>query len=521
MKIFEYPMSCYAIGAIVILILLYNAVKSSSSGKRNRAELTLQQNISSALQSDIKEKTIELENLRARFSNIVDADNAAVEIVSQAHGQAAKIISDAQDSYNRKASECLQLEETSNDKVKKAESDNVELLLNKNTIEEEINILRKEYFDKKTIYDLLAEEIAIFDERLAFAELGVYEPHFDFTDSEEYKAEIEEIREIQKRFITAKRAAICETDWTVDGSKSKGETLTNRNIKMTLRAFNSECDATISNARWNNINAMVKRMTYAREQIDKLNKSTNIHITNEYFDSKLMELRLTHEYREKIKEERDVRAEASRAEREEKRFLQDMLEAEKEEAKYQKLLDKATFEASRSHGAQQEAYLENIKVLEQALAEAHTKVARAQAMAEMTKSGWIYIISNIGSFGPEIIKIGLTRRLDPLDRVRELGSASVPFTFDVHAIIYSDSAPTLERALHIEFDQYRVNAKNSRKEFFRVPLAEVEKAVKKLAPESTFFQDIEAQEFQETLALRNSKLMIETQRALNHFPASI
>ncbi|MBD1588378.1 DUF4041 domain-containing protein [Pseudomonas sp. C2L12B] len=485
------------------------------------AELTLQQDVNSTTKSELHEKTAELESLRTRFSGIVDADKAGIEIVAQAHATATAIISDAQDIYDKKIAECLKIKENLISEQNKISEGNIELLSDKQSIINETNALRKQYTDKKYIYDHLLEEVAIFDERLAFAELGVYEPHFDFTDSEEFKAEIEEIREIQKRFISAKRAATCGTNWTVDGSKSKGETLTNRNLKMTLRAFNSECDAAISNTRWNNVNAMMKRIIYAREQIDKLNKSSNITITNEYFESRMMELRLTHEYREKLKEERDVRLEASRAEREEKRFLQDMLEAEKEEAKYQKLLDKAILEARGSQGAQLDSYAENIKILEKALADAHTKVTRAQAMAEMTKSGWIYIISNIGSFGPEVIKIGLTRRLDPLDRVRELGSASVPFTFDVHAIIYSDSAPTLERALHNEFDQYRVNAKNSRKEFFRVPLTEVEKAVKALAPESTFFQDIEAQEFQETLALRNARLQVETHNPIKYFPASI
>lgn len=140
-------------------------------------------------------------------------------------------------------------------------------------------------------------------------------------------------------------------------------------------------------------------------------------------------------------------------------------------------------------------------------------------MAEKTSSGFVYIISNVGSFGEDVVKIGLTRRLDPLDRVRELGDASVPFVFDTHAIIYSDNAPVLERALHMEFEAVRINTQNSRKEFFRVSLHEVETAVKKLAPEASFIRDIEAQEYRETLARRLAQL--QTTGALDSEPLPI
>lgn len=351
--------------------------------------------------------------------------------------------------------------------------------------------------------------------------MGMYEPHFDFSDSESYKGEVEVVRSYQKRMISEGRAVTCEIEWTVDGSKSKGKTMTNRAIKLTLRAFNGECDAAISNVRWNNVKAMEKRIAYAREQLDKLNASSRILIAEPYCQLKMQELRLTHEYREKQKQEREDRAEASRAAREEQKLLRDMEDAERQEAKYQKLLEKARKEVLALNGDDREAYQQKILILEQELQEAHSKFERAQAMAERTKSGYVYIISNVGSFGPEMIKIGLTRRLDPTDRVRELGDASVPFFFDTHAIIYSDEAPALERALHSEFASRRVNATNMRKEFFKVSLEEVESAVQRLAPQASFFRDIEAQEYRETLALRKSKLETQAQFDAGHFPDSI
>ncbi|RBO90535.1 DUF4041 domain-containing protein [Pseudochrobactrum asaccharolyticum] len=370
-----------------------------------------------------------------------------------------------------------------------------------------ISDIQTSYATKKVIYDRLIKEVAIFDEKLAFAEMGVYEPHFDYSDSEDYKAAIIAVREKQKIMVSDKTAVLCPTEWSLGGSKAQGQTMTNRNIRLTLRAFNSECDASIANARWNNVNAMEKRILNAHNQIDKLNASNTTYISDGYLKLKLQELYLTHEYRENIKLEREEKTEASRLAREEQKLIRDMERAEEEEARYLRLLDKAKKEAEKSVGPKLDAYNEQIKMLESDFAEAHARFERAQAMAERTRSGYVYIISNIGSFGDDVIKIGLTRRLDPMDRVREFGDASVPFVFDTHAVIYSDDAPALERALHGEFERTRVNAQNYRKEFFRASLDDVEKAVKRLAPEASFFKDVEAQDYRETLARRHQTLV--------------
>lgn len=379
--------------------------------------------------------------------------------------------------------------------------------------------LRASYNEKKLVFDKLVSEIAIFDERLAFAEMGVYEPHFDFSDSEAYKAAITDTREKQKGLISKDTAVICTTKWTVNGNESQGQMMIKRNIRLTLRAFNNECDAAIANARWNNVNAMEKRVVRAQEQIDKLNASNAIFITPNFVKLKLEELFLTHEYREKLKAERDERAEAARQAREEQKFIRDMEAAEEEEGRYARLLAKAQAEAAKASGPQLQVLMEQVRALEHDLAEAHAKFERAQSMAEKTRSGYVYIISNIGSFGEGVIKIGLTRRLDPMDRVRELGDASVPFTFDVHAVIYSENAPSVERALHGEFESTRINTQNYRKEFFRASLDEVELAVQRVAPGAPFFKDIEAQEYRETIARRREVLTGAS--AVELFPSTI
>lgn len=365
-------------------------------------------------------------------------------------------------------------------------------------LQNQIEETRSSYSEKRATLKKLEQQVAIYDEKLSFAELGVYEPHFEFSDADEYKQEIKRIRDRQKAMVSAKTSTLCPTDWQVDGSRAKGQTMINRQTRLTMRAFNNECEAAIANTRWNNVNAMEKRILNAAKQIDNANESMNLRISDDYVSLKLDELHATHEYRERLKMEKEERAELARAEREEKKLLAEAEAAEREEERYQKLLDKARSEAGVDES--------RIAELEAALAEAHATSERARAMAEMTKSGYVYIISNIGSFGEDVVKIGLTRRLEPDDRVKELGDASVPFGFDTHAMIYSDEAPALESALHKEFADRRVNASNMRKEFFRVRLEEVEDAVKRLAPSASFFSDREAQEWHETLSRRKEAL---------------
>lgn len=178
------------------------------------------------------------------------------------------------------------------------------------------------------------------------------------------------------------------------------------------------------------------------------------------------------------------------------------LEAEKEEDRYHKLLAKARAEAAQSTGTQLEKLTSQIASLQARIEEAHSRKERAIARAQLTKSGFVYVISNIGSFGEKVFKIGMTRRMEPMDRIYELGDASVPFAFDVHVMMFSDNAPGLERALHDLFESRRVNMVNHRKEFYRdVALTEVEEFVKERGLSAQFVRVPEAKEYRETVAL--------------------
>jgi hypothetical protein len=372
--------------------------------------------------------------------------------------------------------------------------------------------LQNTYAEKRKLLEQLQQQVAVYDERLSFAELGVYEPHFDFGDSEKFKKTILKSRVTQKEMIKSKSATVDPGNMTLDGSLAKGRTMMNCQIWLTMRAFNNECEAAVANARWYNVNAMEKRILNSAKQINNANESVQLSINEVYVSLKLDELHLTHEYRERLKVEKDDRAELARSERDEKKLIADAEAAEHAEQKYSILLEKARKEV----GTDESRILE----LEAALAEAQRTGERARAMAEMTKSGYVYIISNIGSFGEDVVKIGLTRRLEPDDRVRELGDASVPFLFDTHAMIYSEEAPSLESALHNEFSDRRVNAANMRKEFFRVSLDEIENAVKRLAPDANFFTDREAQDWHETLQ-RRKETLTGIKKSSNELPESI
>lgn len=344
-------------------------------------------------------------------------------------------------------------------------------------------------------------------ERVTFVDEDVranyHAPVFDHDTSEEFKLSIKACKERQKT-LGAKGGATEKPNGFPDAMNTRDVAETKRQVQLTLRAFNNECDAVISAVRWNNLEPSEKKIQKSAQLIDKMNLTTGVRIKPLLIDLKIEELHLVHQQREIAKQEKEERAETLRAEREEKKLLAEAAAAEAAEAKTRAELKEARARAISEEGNAE--LVAKIAELEDALAQAEASTERARSMAELTKCGYVYVISNIGSFGEGIVKIGLTRRLDPNDRVKELGDASVPFLFDTHAMIYSENAPSLEAALHSEFDAVRVNAANPRKEFFHASLEEVEDAVLRLAPDAKFFKDRDAQEWAETMEMRAQNL---------------
>lgn len=302
-------------------------------------------------------------------------------------------------------------------------------------------------------------------------------------DSPTLQAQIDKVIAQQKALVGAGKAGVCKINWTVGNSRAAGERMARNQIKLMLLAFDGESDAIIERVTWKNLGPSSEKITKLADQLNKLGQIQACHITPEYVKLKLNELKLVHQHREAINREREEQRAIREQMREEEKALRELeraqIEADREAERFAKALEKATREAEKAQGAKQVALVEEIQRLQQALANALETKQRALSQAQQTKSGYVYIISNIGSFGEGVYKIGMTRRLDPIDRVDELGDASVPFPFDVHAMIYTTDAPGLENALHREFRDARVNLENYKKEFFRVDLEKIEASVRK------------------------------------------
>lgn len=412
----------------------------------------------------------------------------------------------------------------------KIKSDIERLINERNRVEADhkksAEILNEEYKKAKEIYDNMKEEISLMEENLEDISFGLYKPHYDFSTSEEYKRRLEEVRDKQKRMIAEDKAAYCPVKWTVQGSRKEGERMTKQSMKLMLRAFNGECDANVLKVRWDNVTKMEERIKKAFEAINKLATVDKINITDDYRDSKLAELRLAYEYQEKLHQEKEEQRRIQEQIREEEKVQKEIEKAKKEaeddEARYQKALEKAREEISKAKGEELEQLNDKIKLLEGKLEEAQKQKERAISRAQQTKSGFIYIISNIGSFGENVYKVGMTRRLEPMERVRELGDSSVPFTYDVHAMIYSDNAPELEYALHQKLEDKRVNMVNPRREFYSVTLDEIEKIAKDTNVNVNFTKIVEAREYRETLSIKQKSIINnKTEEEKEKYPVSL
>lgn len=278
--------------------------------------------------------------------------------------------------------------------------------------------------------------------------------------------------------------------------------------KLLLRAFNTECDDIISKVKYTNFDASLDRIYKSADAISKLGSIMNISVSNDYLDLKIKELRLAFEYQQKKQEEKEAQK-AERAELREAAKLQKEIELqrkkiEKEQTHYQtayeKLLKQLEATPDNADLIKKKAELENqLQDIEKAIQDIDYREANQ-------KAGYVYIISNIGAFGENVYKIGMTRRLDPQDRVDELGDASVPFNFDVHAMIFSDDAPALEAALHKAFEDKKLNMVNTRREFFNVTLDEIKEVVKKNFDKTVEFIDVpDAEQYRVSQKMRNER----------------
>lgn len=390
---------------------------------------------------------------------------ASEQMLSRASSQAAKVIEDAQLRAKEIAGDALRALEDA-DKLQAIS------LAMRNVIEG--------YGDRYMIpaHSLLDELAEVY----SFAEAG---------------KQLKVVREYSKVMVAQGRAATCEY---VENNRRVTA------IRFVVDAFNGKVDSILSRVKVDNVGTLQQEIKDAAALVNHNGTAfRSARILKEYIDARIDELvwaSRTIELRENEKEEqrriREQMREEERARREYERALKD---AEKEEALLRKAMEKAQQQIARASEEQKAQFEQQLAEFEEKLKQAEEKNQRALSMAQQTKAGHVYVISNIGSFGEHVYKVGLTRRLDPHDRVRELGDASVPFPFDVHAMIWSDNAPQLETLLHRKFVEAQVNKINPRKEFFRVGIADLRQTVEEMGLNVSWTLSAVAAEYRETQAI--------------------
>lgn len=329
----------------------------------------------------------------------------------------------------------------------------------------------------------LQDQILVFEEQLLLESFALYIPKFKLNSSAEYKTRLDTIRAQQKALIKEGFAATGDKNWTVNGKLSEGRKLVNDTIKLLIRSFNNECDYCVDNVKFNNVELGEKRIHQSFDACNKLGRVMSVELSSKFLSLKLDELHLAHEFQLKKQEEKEEARRLREELREQQKLEQEIRAAREKIAKERKhfeaalqdlraRLEKAESEDERS------AFLLKITETEanKAALDAEEKVIDYRE--QNAKAGYVYVISNVGAFGEGVYKIGMTRRINPMERVDELGDASVPFWFDVHAMVFSNNAPALEAKLHEKFAQGRLNKINARKEFFRADIKEIETVIR-------------------------------------------
>lgn len=313
----------------------------------------------------------------------------------------------------------------------------------------------------------LAGQVVETREISILQEVGIYQYRHPLQDAVAYKARLSGVQARIKDAVKAGSAVRESTNWTVNNSKVQGAKMVREFSKLMLRAYNNEADNAVRSMKPYTLESSAARLDKARETITKLGGTMNIQITDAYHRLRVEELELTADYLAKTAEEKE-RAREERARLKEEEIARREYEREQDRLRKEQAHYEATVAALRDNGD-----LDGASRAEARVTEIKDAIVGINRRAANIRAGHVYVISNVGAFGPEMIKIGMTRRLEPLDRVRELGDASVPFHYDVHAMVFSDDAVSLETSLHRELADRRVNLVNLRREFFRATPAEV------------------------------------------------
>ena len=336
------------------------------------------------------------------------------------------------------------------------------------------DILNREATEAEQRLRVAQQGIVMTDDVAMLQEAGVYAYKHVLADAVSYKSKLELLTNEMKATVKSGHAVSGKTNWAVNGSTAQGRKMVKDFSKLMLRAYNAEADYAVRSMRPHRLGSLIDRLEKSRNVIAQLGATMDIRITDNYHRLRIRELELTADFLAKQEEEKERRRELREQQREEEKLQR---EIERERARLSKEREQYLGALARLRASESVQDDTGITDLEAKLSEVDTALAAVDAREANIRAGYVYVISNVGAFGDSVVKIGLTRRLEPMDRVNELGDASVPFRFDVHALIFSEDAVGLERRLHKEFESRRVNRVNLRREFFRASPAEVRDAL--------------------------------------------
>ena len=356
-------------------------------------------------------------------------------------------------------------------------------------IADDIVSLNTELSQKRSELFAIQNEISLANDTFGLQEFGFFERQYKFSDSTKYKEALDNLRKQQKDLVKSGQAGRIIVPMLLDNNQSKGRAMQNQLIKAAIRGFNGEADALLVKVSVSNVENKIQALKKAFQQ---LNRIEELRLAAEFELQKQEEKELLREQRAKEREDKKLQAEI-KARR--KQLEKDRTHFKNMVSKVEELLKNATGEEFEELQRQLSEYQDKLSELDEIEEDIDYREGHATA-------GYVYVISNIGSFGEDVYKIGVTRRLEPLERIRELSSASVPFQFDVHALIFSEEAFALETELHNQLSEYKVNKVNNRKEYFKVPFEKI-KALLDKHEELT----IELNENAEAFEYRQSKLV--------------
>jgi len=358
-----------------------------------------------------------------------------------------------------------------------------------------LNAMRVEQAKVAAQLAQLKQQVVTTQDTLILQEVGVYDYTHPLDDSVAYKAELAKIKDEVRAMVRKGGGAVTgSTIMTMNGSQAQGTKMVNEFSKLLLRAYNNEADNLVRGMRPYKLDTSKDRLTTARATIEKLGQSMDIQISAKYHRLRIREMELTADYLEKVAVEKE-REKEEKARLREERLAQAEFDREREKLRRERTHYENALAALEANGD-----LEGVERLKAELAEIDKAIEDVDYRAANIRAGYVYVISNLGSFGERMVKVGLTRRQDPLDRVKELSDASVPFNFDVHAIHFSNDAVGVEAEMHRRLADRRVNRVNARREFFYATPSEVRELLADVAGDLLEFTELpEAAEYHQSV----------------------